>query len=316
MDRALYNLMLGLCRLLGWLPPPVLRTMGRVIGEIVFRVDRRHRTITRKNLRFAYGDELTEAQVQALARGCYRHLGQVVLELPWLMFVPLVRLQRQVIIHGLANARRAAQGNKGIIFLGSHCGHWELSALMGGLVGGPGLVVVNPLDFRPLDRLLNDLRARWGNRHTPRQGAMRPVLRQLGSGLNVGIIPDQDAHWHECVMAPFFARNSRTNKGLALIWLATDSPVVPCFTFFRQGRWHVVFGEPLRPERFSDREKTVQAACARTNAAIEAAIRLHPEQWLWLHHRWRIYYESVTKRSHNRDMDVPANRGGLPTVAI
>jgi KDO2-lipid IV(A) lauroyltransferase len=289
-DQAIYNLMLGLSRLLGCLPPAVLRLIGRTIGEILFWVDRRHRTITRKNLRFAYGDELTEARVHALARGCYRHLGQVALELPWLMSVPTIRLQRRVIVHGLAHVRRAAALGKGGICLGTHAGHWELTGLVAGLAVAPGLLVVNPLNFRPLDRLLTRLRTRWGNRVIARQKALRPLLRHLGSGGYVGLLLDLDAHWHESVLAPFFGRPTRTNKGLALIWAVTDCPVVVCFSYFERGRWHVAFTEPLGLERYSDRTKTIEAACRATNAAVEAAIRRHPEQWLWLHHRWRIYY--------------------------
>ncbi|MBU0515860.1 MAG: lysophospholipid acyltransferase family protein [Proteobacteria bacterium] len=292
MDRSLYRLMIGLSRVAGLLPLAVLRITGRIIGDVLFWIDRRHRSIARRNLRFAYGDDLTEAQVHRLAQGCYRHLGQMALELLWLMCVTPERLSRQVRVHGLENVYQARRAGRGIILLGAHAGNWELAVLVAGRVLGRVMWVVRPLDPRPLDRLMTDLRTRWGNDLTrTRQGSRRSLVNELGSGGNVGILLDQDAHWHESVLAPFFGRSSRTNQGLALIWLATHSPVVPCFSFFQHGRWHVVFGEPLPLERFPDTKKTIEAACRNTNAAIEAAIRRHPEQWLWQHHRWRIYYD-------------------------
>ncbi len=291
MDQGLYQLMFALFRIAGRLPPVVLRMTGRMIGEVLFWIDRRHRTITRKNIRFAYGDELTEAQVQTVARDGYRHLGQVALETMRLLVVPPARLRRQVGVHGLANARRALAQGRGVIFVTSHCGLWELTSLMSGLLLGRGLVVVNPLNFRPLDRVLTALRTRWGHRVTPRQGAMRPLLRELRAQGGVGILADQDAHWAESVVVPFFGRPSRTNKGLALLWMATHAPVVPTYTYFDQGRWHLVFGEPLALKRLPDKTATLEAAAREINAALEAAIRLHLDQWLWMHHRWRIYYD-------------------------
>jgi len=294
MDQGLYRLMLGLCRIAGLLPLVVLRKAGRIIGDVVFWIDRRHRSITRKNLRFAYGDRLTEAQVHALARSCYRHLGQTALELTWLMFVTRERLRRQVRLHGLDNLRRASGEGRGLILLGAHAGNWELSMLVAGQVLGRLMLVVRPLDPVPLDRLITRLRTRWGNRLTrTRQGSRRSLTTELEAGGHVGILPDQDAHWYESVLAPLFGIPSRTNQGLALIWLATDSPVVPCFCHHERGRWQVTFGEPLRLARFPDEIKTVESACRTVNAALEAAVRRHPAQWLWLHHRWRIYYDST-----------------------
>ena len=290
MDRAIYRLLAGLSRLLGLLPPVVLRKAGRTLGEIVFWIDRRHRVLTRKNLRFAFGPEVTETRVHQVARDCYRHLGQVVFEAFWLMSVPPERLLRQVSIHGLDNARQALEGGAGVIFLASHCGNWELTGLMTSLILGEGLLVGRPLDFKPLDRLLVGLRTRFGHKVIPDRGAMRPLIRELRSGGGVGILLDQDAHWRDSVVVPFFGRPSRTNKGIALLWSMTGSPIVPVFSYFEKGRWHVTFGQGLELKPLPDKTKTISAVCRKTNAAIEAAVRRHPEQWLWMHHRWRPYY--------------------------
>lgn len=308
MDRAIYNLILGLTRFLGWLPPSVLRLIGRTMGEVGFWVYRRYRTITRRNLRWAYGDELTEAQVQKIARSCYRHFGQFVLEVCWLMFVTPERLRRQVIIHGLANVRRAVAEGRGVILLASHYGHWELSGLVASLVLGEVLLVVNTQKLLLVDRLINRLRTRWGNTLTRiNEGAAVGIYRRLKSNGVVGIMVDLNAHWREGVFVPFFGRRACTHQGMALIWNSTHSPALPFYSYFVQGRWHVVFGEPLRFDHYPDKTKTIEAVCRKTNAAIEAIIRRRPEQWHWPYHRWKTWpYHLWPRAKQERDGPIMA----------
>lgn len=287
MDGVIYKLMLGLTWLISLFPPSLLRLIGGAFGNVFFYIDRRHRVIARKNLRFAYGGELSEAEVRRLVRRCYRHLGRVAFDMLWLLHVSPERLKRRVVIHGAGHASAAIARGRGVILLNPHFGNWELNSFMSRVLCGPTMAVARPLDFEPLDRLITLMRTKWGNEVTPKQGSMRAILRKLRSGGAVGILSDQNVDWYDGVFVPFFGRRACTNKGPALLWTATDCAVLTFYNYLEAGQYHVVVGEPLEFETCPDKTKTIEAVSRKMNAAVEAVVRRHPEQWMWLHHRWK-----------------------------
>jgi KDO2-lipid IV(A) lauroyltransferase len=273
-------------RFLGVFPPTLLRLAGRGLGGLVFRLHYRYRKIARKNLRFAYGDELTEARVQALARDCFKHWGQVVLEIAWLMRLTPARVRRQVVLHGLANVPPYETRQGGLV-LAFHFGHPVMNALMGTVVGRATMIVIRRFDWRPIDLLLKRIIRQWGHVVEPNRAILADIISTIDDRGTVSLMPDQDVDSDRGCFIRFFGRRTCSHTGPARIRLATGKPVVPVYNYYERGRYHFVVGPhfDICPE--PDQRKAVDRITQQWNTFVEAVIRRRPDQWWWLHNRWR-----------------------------
>jgi KDO2-lipid IV(A) lauroyltransferase len=178
----------------------------------------------------------------------------------------------------------AAQG-RGVLILTAHYGNWELLAAAHGLTGLPLSIVIRPLDHPLLDDLAARFRRRSGAELIIKRQAVREVLQALRRQRMVGVLLDQNATRAEGVFVPFFGVPASTSKGLAVLALRTGAPVVPVFLRRdpdRRGH-RMDVGAPIPPPTDGD----VATYTATFNQVLEAAIRRAPEQWLWMHARWR-----------------------------
>lgn len=209
-------------------------------------------------------------------------------ELGLLLVAAPARLLSRVEVEGREHLAAAAGERGGVLLLTAHFGNWELLGLAHSLVGWPLSIVVRPLDFAPLDRLARRLRARTGAELIGKQRALRPVLEALRSGRMVGVLLDQNASRDEGVFVPFFGQPASTSRSLALLSLRTRRPIVPVFIHREPDGRHRVVIEPALPAPAANGGPAavveLTAECARR---IEGTIRRWPEQWFWLHRRWR-----------------------------
>ncbi|MBI3637504.1 MAG: lysophospholipid acyltransferase family protein, partial [Candidatus Rokubacteria bacterium] len=174
------------------------------------------------------------------------------------------------------------------LLLTAHLGNWEMLTVANGLVGYPLAVVVRPLDSGLMNAVAERLRRKTGVEIIDKRDALRPVLGALRRGRLVGILLDQNTARRESVFVPFFGRPASTSRSVAVLSLRTGTPVVP--VFIRRegpGRHRVTIHPPVTVPDVTDREAAILELTARCTAAIEAAIREVPEQWLWMHDRWR-----------------------------
>lgn len=200
---------------------------------------------------------------------------------------PLERTLATITLEGLEHLRRAMDAHGRALVLTAHLGNWELLAAAHRLTGYPLSIVVRPLDSPWLDALADRLRRKAGVELIAKRGALRPVLKALAAGRMVAILLDQNASRHESVFVDCFGCPASTSKSLALLAARTGAPVVPIF-IRRDGRGHRVTIHPALPvPAASDRGRAAVELTARCTATIEAAVREAPEQWLWIHNRWR-----------------------------
>jgi KDO2-lipid IV(A) lauroyltransferase len=151
-----------------------------------------------------------------------------------------------------------------------------------------GAIVARPVDFRPADRVLNELRQRYGGEIIPKQRGMRRVLAALSEGKLVGILLDQNVDWYEGAFVPFLGRTACTNKGLALLALRTGAPVVPMYNVRRPGGgYRVVIEAPLELQVTGDKVRDVDDNTAKFSRVISRWIRAYPDHWFWFHRRWK-----------------------------
>jgi KDO2-lipid IV(A) lauroyltransferase len=213
-----------------------------------------------------------------------------------LLFRPLSVMLSRVDVHGLEHLEKAGTEGKGILHLSAHLGNWELLAPSHAFTPFRLSIVVRPLDHPVLDRLAERFRRRGGVELISKRRAVRGVLEALGRGRMVGVLLDQNASRSEGVFAPFFGVPASTSKGLAVIALRTGAPVVPVSMQRLPGGRHLLEFHPAVP---TDADRDPTRYTAAFNHWIEAAISRAPEQWFWMHKRWRTRpprHESCDRR--------------------
>lgn len=261
---------------------------GRRLGTVLWAVLGRRRRLAQKNLARAFPERSAE-EISRLAREVFRHFAGLAAELVRSIDDPVDALVARTEVVGLSIATAAAASGRGVFFLTAHIGNWEAGAIVTGALGMPITVVTRPLDNPALERRLRACRERSGNLVQPKSDAARALLRTLRRGGMVGILSDQHAHPPDNVVVPFLGRPASTTAAVARLADRTEALILPTFAIRTgPGRYRLSFGAPLDVRTLPPRERAVEPLTARLNAILEEPIRRHPEQWLWLHNRWRV----------------------------
>lgn len=291
------DLITVLFRTIGRLPPALADSIARTAARFWFRIDRKHRRIAIQNLTRAFGTELNPDQIQKLAFQSFYNIMHIPFEIGWSLRLSLVELFRYMEIRGAHHIQAALAEGKGVLALAAHVGNWELLPYVAGVVCFSADLVYRPLDFSPLDLFFVRLRTRFGAELIPNAHAMRKILRQLKKGHVIAMLMDQNVDWYEGVFVDFFNHTACTNKGIALLALKTRAPVVPSFMLRDRHRFIIEFCEPVPLVDTGDRTHDVEANTLRYNQAIEAVIRRYPDQWFWVHQRWKTKAYCSWKKS-------------------
>jgi Kdo2-lipid IVA lauroyltransferase/acyltransferase len=283
-DRVLLALLAPVGLALAYLPRPVSRWIGSRLGDLAWVTLAGRRKVALENLTLALGSETSPAELARVGRESFRHLGLNLVEACEFFFRPPSHLLSRVEIRGVEHLVGAAGEGRGVLILTGHLGNWELLAASTHSRPVPASAVVRPLDDPLLDRLLERFRARGGFETIVKRSALVDIRDALRRGRMVGVLLDQNASRREGVFAPFFGVPASTSKGLALIALRTGAPVVPSFIRRLPDGRHVAEFEPVIPAP-ADRDPV--AYTRAFNEAIERAVRRTPEQWFWVHRRWK-----------------------------
>jgi KDO2-lipid IV(A) lauroyltransferase len=269
------------------LPLGAGRAFGATLGWAAYWILRGRRQVALDNLSLVFGDTLSPAARARLAQESFRHLGITVVECCRLFFGPAEGLLGRVRGRGTEHIRHAMGRGRGVFFLTAHFGNWELLAATHGLAGLGLSVVVRPLDNPYLDALIARARERSGLRAIPKREAVQGVRAALTRGECIGILLDQDAG-REGVFVPFLGHAASTSRSLAVLALKTRTPVVPAFIHRLPDGGHELVLEPEIPLVITgDLDHDIAANTARFTEAIERQVRAHPEQWFWVHRRWK-----------------------------
>jgi len=279
---------LGLFLPAGWLiahlPGRLGLWVGRRLGDLIWLALPSRRAMARENLRRAFGGEQPPAALDRLGLRSFEHLGMNIAEACLFFFRPPSVLLSRVELNGTEHVEEAAHRGKGVLVLTAHYGNWELLAASHRLSAYPLSVVMRPLDEPAIDRIVERFRLRSGVELITKRRGLREIVDALRRGRMVGILLDQNASRAEGVFAPFFGIPASTSKALAVISLRTGAPVVPIFIRRFEGGRHRVEVLPAIPVPASG---DVAEYTAAFNRSIEAAIRRAPEQWFWIHNRWK-----------------------------
>ncbi len=267
-----------------WLPPRVGLWVGARLGDLAWAALPGRRAVALENLERALGAETSAADRARIGRASFRHLGMNLVEACVFFFRPPAKLLSRVEVRGIDHVVGAAKLGHGVLALTAHLGNWELLAASAARQPVPMSAVVRPLDDPLLNGILMRFRARAGFEVIAKRNALPDIRDALRRGRMIGVLLDQNASRREGVFAPFFGVPASTSRGLALIALRTGAPVVPGFIRREGTGRHVVeFLPRVPPPADGDPVAFTRAF----NDTIEAAIRRVPEQWFWLHRRWK-----------------------------
>jgi len=286
-QEIIYHLIRGLFRAMGEMPLSWTVRAGNLCGDLWWALDRQRRKVALDNLRLAFGGVKSESVIEQLARRVFRNLGRIIFEVAWSTNVDPKRFRRHTAMIGMDHYRRAIDKGRGVLLMMAHYGNWELLIYVGAITNHPVGVVYRRLDFKPLDRFFREYRSRMGARLIRNSHAMRPILRHLKAGDGVAILFDQNVDWYEGVFVDFFGHRACTNSGLALLALRTGAPVVPVGMWRGNGGFTIEFGPEIPLIRSGDKTRDVEENTRRFNQVLEDFIRRHPDQWMWVHRRWK-----------------------------
>jgi KDO2-lipid IV(A) lauroyltransferase len=276
---------------LAHLPTRLGLWVGARIGDLLWVTLPGRRAVALENLGRAFGRERSQADLDRLGRRSFEHLGMNLVEACVFFFRPPSVLLSRVELGSPESVRAAAAQGRGVLALTAHYGNWELLAAASALSVYPLSVVMRPLDDPVVNWIIERFRRRSGvDLIAKRQAlpAMRDALRQ---GRMVGVLLDQNASRAEGVFVPFFGIPASTSRALAVLSLRTGAPVVPIFIRRGEDGRHSVWADPPIPVPETG---DVTDYTAAFNRSIEAAIRRAPEQWFWLHRRWKTEPHSET----------------------
>jgi Kdo2-lipid IVA lauroyltransferase/acyltransferase len=277
-----------LVRLLGLPPRKIARAIGASIGKAAFYVLPRLRSVGRQNLKIAI-PELPQDEQDRILKSMFANLGRLLAEFCKMPGYTRENTSGFIRYEGLENYLAAREAGKGVFVLTGHLGAWELSSFYHSLMGYPMSMVIRRLDNPGVDALVNDIRCMHGNQVVHKDDFARGLLAAMRRGETVGILMDTNMTPPQGVFVDFFNYLACTASGMARVALKTDATVLPGFLLWEASEQKYVlhFGEPLTLIRTGDAEADILANTALFAKVTEEYIRRYPDQWLWVHRRWK-----------------------------
>lgn len=275
-------------RLLEVLPRALARRLGICLGLGFFHLYPRLHRVGMRNLELAF-PELPENERLKILRGTFVSLGRLLAEFPKFPQYSLENVEQVAIYDGLENFLAARQRGKGVLLLTAHLGGWEISSFVHSLHGYPLHAVVRDLDNPYLNRLVKRYRTLHGNNTIDKNQFTRGLLGAMRRGEAVGILMDINMTPPQGAFVEYFGRLACTAVGVARIALRTDAAVVPVFTIWDETlkKYRIRFEPALQTVRTGDVAADTITNTAIYTKVIETFVRRYPDQWLWVHRRWK-----------------------------
>src|SRR5215467_7384287 len=272
----------------GKMPRGIARVTGVAVARLLLAVAPKLRKTAEFNLRLAF-PEWSEAKRAETLRGMTRSLGWMAAEFGQMPQYTPENIANVIVLDGNENFLEGQRRGKGVLFLTAHMGAWELSSFAHALYGYPLHYMARPLDNARLDALVNQYRGLSGNQPIFKNESARAMLKILKDAGTIGILADQNTMPGEGLFVDFFGTLACTTTGLARVALHTGAAVVPGHALWDQAlkKYRLRFEPPLELITTGDAERDIFENTQCFAKVIEGIIRRYPEQWVWIHARWR-----------------------------
>ncbi len=276
----------------GWfcriLPRKLAMILGSVIGKILYRLLKERRQIALNNLQIAFGENTNEDERKRLCIDCFVNFSKTIIE-----FLRFKRLNREniwdeVTVYGAENLKGTlAKGNGAIVFL-PHFGNWELLSLVYAvLIPNQANAIAFPLKYKRVNSYLWNTREHLGMKLIPRKNAIRATLRAIKNNEAVGFFSDQNAG-EQGVFIDFFGKPASAARAPVTLALKTGTPILFSLDIRQpDDKHHVYISPPLYLQPTDDKENDIKTFTTLLMNQLKDYIQKHPEQWLWIHNRWK-----------------------------
>jgi len=277
-----------LLKFLGHLPRQVARGTGALVARGLFSLRPSLQRASEFNLRLAF-PELPERARRDILRRMVRNLGWMSAEFARMPRYNRSNIDQIIILDGFENFAAAERRGKGVLFLTGHMGAWELKPFAHALYSRPIYFLVRPIDNPFVDALVNRYRCASRNRPLKKNESARTILRILHDGGVIGVLADQNTIPTEAVFVDFFGVSAATTSGIARLARRTGAAVVPAYSYWdpRIRKYRLRYEPALELTATDDEQSDVLKYSARFNQVIEDYVRRFPDQWLWVHRRWK-----------------------------
>jgi KDO2-lipid IV(A) lauroyltransferase len=274
--------------MLGVMPWGTSLFVSRLFTALIYLFHPKLRRIGLLNLSLAFPDSALAWRKRVL-RGVYANLARLLGAFSQIPKLTAENISRHVIYDGFENFLEAEQHGKGVLFLTAHFGAWELCPVAHALYGHPLKFLVRPIDNPLVDHLVNRYRSQCGNLVIDKKNAVREIVRALKNNEALGILIDQNTTLDDGIFADFFGIPACTTTSLATLALRTGALVLPGFLIWdRKLKKHRLrFEAPVEVRRMGDFQTDIATNTQRFNQILEDIIRKYPDQWLWVHRRWK-----------------------------
>lgn len=267
--------------------------LGYLLGLFIYYVLRRRRSVVRKNLLLAFEQELARGDmnmkdINRIEIDNYIHIGRFLLEILHIPFDAKRFSEKNVNVYGLGNIEKAHKKKKGVFILTAHIGYWEIMSITGSLLNKNIYVLTKYLRIKFLDNIWVKSRKSYGVKLIKETNSAKDVLKAVKENNIVGYVLDQFTVTGLAVKTKFFNKTAWTSKSLALFAMKTGAAVVPAYTYRNpDGTFDFHIYPELDFVKEETKEKTIQTNTQIYTNTIEEFIRQEPEQWLWMHKRWK-----------------------------
>ena len=287
-DDHIYRVLKLLVWIVGRIPVGIADFCSDLFGLIWFRIDRRHRRIALTNLTHCFGSEMSRPKIEAMGKQAFKNIAAIFFEVAWSVKFSKDTFLSHFTIKGLDHIRKAHARGKGVIVVTCHMGNFEMLIPAIDETGLKGYAIYRSLDFKPLDRLIRNTRQRFGVTMIPTIGASKRIKQVLARGGVVGTLLDQNTDcWNNGIFVDFFGRPACTHPGLAGIAMDAGAPVVPMYTIRKNRKFIIEFLPEIPVSDTGDRIKDIETNTQNYVSAVEAMVRKCPEQYFWVHNRWK-----------------------------
>jgi KDO2-lipid IV(A) lauroyltransferase len=288
-DYAVYVAVRFFVCVLQMLSLPAACRVADALAWLLYRIDRRHRQVAQDNLCHAFPDQFSAVQRTELVRQVYAHFCRLLIE--------IIHMPRRLHTHNWKRYVNLAEvkilvdrllSNRPLMFVTGHFGNWEMGGYVLGLLGMKTHAVARPLDNPYLDDFLRQFRERTGQKLLAKKGDFDQMQAILAKGGVIGTLGDQDAG-QRGLFVDFFNRPASTHKAIALLALEFNVPLLVVHNRRTGGplEYEVRLEDVVLPEEYAAAPDAVRAITQRFTLALERGIRLAPEQYFWLHRRWK-----------------------------
>lgn len=293
-------------RFIAGIPKSIICLLGNLLGILIYYIDFPHRRIVTRNLKFAY-PEWTDEEICKVSKRVFQNLGITIFEIIQLAFFSTEDSLRNIRIKGEKYLLDAVEAGKGAIIISAHLGNWEAAPLFAPCYFGfPVTSVARKIESGVINRWILKLRNRFGNSIIDKEGALPEMMQALRSKKILALMIDQGTKISEGVELTFFGKKVTVTPAAAMLALRCKSPVLPVFCIREEDRkLTIIIEPPVELVRTKDLRDDLKTNSQIMTDVIEKAVRKYPDQWLWLHKRWKRFYpelypEYIARRKRRR----------------